>query len=85
VGEAPETVPSLPTKPHTLFFGYYQFMRLRLTGDICANCRDEISPDEISPRLDVRCDRQGFPNREAIVQKALEEFLSFENPNIVPY
>jgi hypothetical protein len=43
----------------------------------------EVSTPEMStpPRpLKTGADRRGFPNREAIVRKALERFLSVENP-----
>jgi len=43
----------------------------------------EVSTPHVStpPKpLKTGADRDGFPNRKAIVDKALERFLSFENP-----
>src|SRR5262249_60069827 len=52
------------------------------TGPITGHS-GEVSTPEMSPPprpLKPGADRHGFPNREAIVRKALERFLSVENP-----
>src|SRR5215813_8526277 len=52
------------------------------TGPVTGHSGEVSTPEMSTPPrpLKTGADRHGFPNREAIVHKALERFLSVENP-----